>query len=179
MEDMLRNSWREVRKDLSNPTGNRIPSPRRKTVLERLVARYRHFQRLEIALMVLMPWCILKLEIMSAVWNTVIIAMYELLMLASFIADNWLASWLNRIDVEKMPVTEVIRRCAIARKFHLRFVIYGLPFSFLTVFLMVYAVGADMGLVIAVCSGGVIGLAVGFMLLREILRDYHSLMSLD
>lgn len=179
MDDMLRNSWRALRRDLNDMPVTCLPSIRRKTVLERLVARYRRFEVMEVVLLVLMPWCICKLEIESAVWKWMIIGLYELLMLISLLVDHWLAGRLQRIDVENMPVVEVIRRCALARKRHLQFVMYCFPVALLAVFLIIFAMGADKTLIICVCTGAGLGLIIGSLLLREFLRDYRSLMSLD
>lgn len=179
MDDMLRNGWRALRMSLNDKPMTDIPSTRSKTVQERLVARYRRFEMLEVVLLVLMPCCLCKLEIEPVVWKWVIIGMYELLMLSCLFVDHWLAGCMQMIDVENMPVVDVIQRCALARKRHLQFVIYCFPFALLTVVLMVYAMSSDKAVVIGACAGGLLGLIIGLLQLREFLRDYRSLMSLD
>lgn len=86
-----------------------VPSTGRKTILQKLIARYRTFVIIEALNLIYIPLLLLKLLPEHDIWQWILMALYEVIMLVSLITDLWLHSWLGKINVEQMSVYEVIK----------------------------------------------------------------------
>ncbi len=176
MENQLRKSWLAVRQEMTLNAPVDVPSTSRKTILQKLIARYRTFVIIEALNLIYIPLLLLKLLPEHDIWQWILMALYEVIMLVSLITDLWLHSWLGKINVEQMSVYEVIKRCALARKRHLQFLFVMLPFSVITIALTAYVFSDDIYIVIGIITGTLIGMCVAITFLRQFLRDYKALM---
>ena len=170
MENQLRKSWLAVRQEMTLNAPVDVPSTGRKTILQKLIARYRTFVIIEALNLIYIPLLLLKLLPEHDIWQWILMALYEVIMLVSLITD------LGKINVEQMSVYEVIKRCALARKRHLQFLFVMLPFSVITIALTAYVFSDDIYIVIGIITGTLIGMCVAIKFLRQFLRDYKALM---
>lgn len=166
----LRNESLEAHAALSG-----ISNSDRRTSLDRLARRYTRF-----AILGLLMGGIVLCQIEFRTDFTEIltlpgtIAMCAIFFISGF-TDLYLRDTVRSIDVQKMSVSEVTRRCRRCRKIHLLFVTIMLPVVLATLTYIVCANHVGPYFTAGVITGAIFGLCIGVTQLLRFLDDYRSL----
>lgn len=148
----------------------------RRTAQERLSRRYlRLVLTVLIAAMTLTP-LLYFFTPGSPTMRITIMAAYASIMMFGVFADGslWLKS--QEIDLQRLPVNDVIDRFLHLRRLHLTYQAILLPFALGFIALIgVNAAETDPGSLFAIIIGAIVGASFGFRIFRKIMRDYRML----
>ena len=82
---------------------------------------------------------------------------------------------IRSINVQQMPVKEVIRTVMECRKFHIISIMILVPWAICLVSLLAYANFENRYFLVGMVCGVLVGLAIGIIKLRQFLADYRDL----
>ena len=170
-EQKIKKDWEKTKTTLGNTAGNNVPDTHRKTALDKLIARYRSFVRLECLCIVLIPFA------MYLLFNDkgVVLPIYAVaFFLFAALVDHWLARKLATIDIQRMNVTAVVRTALDCRKRHLQSMIILIPLGVGFIAALAYTALDETRLLIGMAAGFIVGLAAGIREFRAFMRDYRT-----
>lgn len=171
-EQKIRQDWEKTKMTLSNTDGDNVPDTYRKTALDKLIARYRSFVRLECLCIALIPFAMYWLFSDN---YSIFLAIYAaVFFLFTALTDHWLARKIASIDIQRMTVFSVVNTTLECRKRHLQSMIILIPFAIGFIALMAYAAFDEMHMLIGMAVGFIAGLAVGIREFRAFMRDYRT-----
>ncbi len=169
-EQKIKQDWEKTKATLGNTADDNVPNTQRKTALDKLIARYRSFVRLECLCIILIP---------AIYWffsdNGIFLPIYAAaFFLIAALVDYWLARKLSTIDIQRMAVTAVVRTALDCRKRHLQSMILLIPLGVGFIAAMAYAALNETSILIGMAAGFVVGLAAGIREFRAFMRDYRT-----
>ncbi|HBC21335.1 MAG TPA: hypothetical protein DD401_07155 [Prevotella sp.] len=170
-EQKIKQDWEKAKAALGNAAGNNVPDTERKTALDKLIARYRSFVRLECLCIVLMPFAVYWLFSDNGILLPIYAAAFFLL---AALVDHWLARRLAAIDIQRMNVTAVVRTALDCRKRHLQSMMLLIPLAVGFIGIIAYASINATHLLIGMAVGLAAGLALGIREFRAFMRDYRT-----
>ena len=172
-EQKIKQDWKKTKAALRNCNADgKIPDPKRKTALEKLIARYRSFVYLECLCLILFPSC---MHWLFNDPNDTLLAMYAIIFfITAVVVDYKLAQKLATIDIQQMTVAAVLRTILECRKRHLQSMILLIPMAVGFIGVIAYASINETHLLIGIVVGLVAGLALGIREFRGFLRDYRT-----
>lgn len=165
----LKQEWQSARQSI-RVTGDSTPDLTQKTYLQKLANKYKFFSRFA-----LIAALLLGILLSKEFGNPWVTALYVIFMLISSVTDFYLYRSVKSIDIDSMSVREVAMRAMKLRRLHLLFIAIMLPVAFGLVALFLYVINSDTYMIIAVCTGGLTGLIIGSMHLKEFLDAYRHL----
>ena len=170
-EQKIKQDWEKTKATLGNAHGDNIPDTQRKTALDKLIARYRSFVRLECLCIVLIP--------LAMYWffndKGVVLPIYAAaFFLFTALVDHWLARKLATIDIQQMTVTTVVRTALDCRKRHLQSMVILIPLGVGFIAALAYTALNETRLLIGMAAGFIVGLAAGIREFRAFMRDYRT-----
>ena len=156
-----------------------IISGERKTALMRLADRYKGFYRMSFIIAGLqIAWASNPLYMTKLpFWVIPLVGLFFFLLAGGM--DVTLYNRIRDIDVLSMSVSDVIRRAADSRRFHLRCILILLPIAFTYVGLMVWSASDNIYFIYGAAVGIVIGMSIGIYHLNKIMQDYRLIMRHD
>ena len=170
-EQKIRQDWEKAKTALGNASGDNVPDTQRKTALDKLVARYRSFVRLEGLCIVLIPFAMYWLFSDRGLLLPIYAAAFFIFAAA---VDYWLARKLATIDIQQMNVSAVVRTALDCRKRHLQSMILLIPLGIGFIAALAYGALNETRILIGIAVGFVIGLAAGIREFRAFMRDYRT-----
>ncbi|MDE6006236.1 MAG: hypothetical protein K2G67_01600 [Muribaculaceae bacterium] len=170
----IQKDWRDTRfRNSSHLQIDDILNGRRMSALGKLSSKYKRFSIIGFV-MIAMSF-ITKFTVGDntlGIWISILFACYFATCSAM---DYWLYLGISRIDPATMSVNEVITKSLFYRKRHFQFMAIIIPWMIAIIGLIVYANFSDVYMLIAVATGGIIGLAIGLKNLFEFLDAYKTL----
>lgn len=175
MEEEIKKCWQETSFRTVEPTGG---SPRRKTALQALIARYRRFSYLSlICVLGLMPcfvhflgqwtetkgWTVYGLDAFMGVY-----------FILACIMDRWLANGLSSINIAEMPVAEVCGRIFYYRKKHLQFMAVLIPMAVVFIGWLAWICAKDTSILMGMIVGAVAGGCLGYNAFCHFMKEYRE-----
>ena len=176
--EQIRKAWISMGKTLGmHPSPYQTPEDlgNRKTALDRLRDKYRHFWIVALIMTfysLLMFSCGRIFEGRGGVWLGIAYAAY---FLTVFCMDHWLWRGIGSIDPLKMGVAEVAEKALFYRKRHLQFIVVLIPMAVVLLGFTAYAFSSDIYFLIGIAVGAVCGLTVGIIQFRRIMAEYRKL----
>lgn len=145
----------------------------RKTTLQSLEEKYKRFSRFGLLVAVLMlVYCMANI-LPGEYGRATALVMMAMCAMASVI-DYWLYLQLKEINVDIMPVQEVIERSMMCRKRHLQSICLLLPLALAAIGMVVYS-SSDPYMRYGAIAGAIFGFAIGLRFLVGFMADYKSL----
>lgn len=170
-EQKIRQDWEKAKTALGNAHEYNVPDTYRKTALDKLIARYRSFVRLECLCIVLIPFAMYWLFSDKSIFLPIYAAAFFLF---AALVDHWLARKLATIDIQRMNVTAVVRTALDCRKRHLQSMILLIPLGIGFIAALAYTALDETRLLIGMAAGFIVGLAAGIREFRAFMRDYRT-----
>lgn len=174
MDNDMKKSWRDMKvcRESGDDYGD-IFSGRRRTALQRLARRYRHFSNLALMMLVFCPYWMMNpmLPERNRLWVGVLMGVF---FLTVSVMDRWLYHGISGIDCGSMTVSEVTRLAVFYRKRHLQFILILLPMALLWVGAFTWLLSDNFYAVCGVVCGLLIGTAVGLRKFFDFMADYRE-----
>lgn len=180
-DEKMKKDWRETAEYLrtdsleADAAISGISAGDRRTSLEQLQRRYQRFAILGLLMGgIFLTQIELQHEFVEILTLPGAVAMCVIMFIAGF-TDIYLRDSLRRIDVQRMSITEVTRRCRRCRRIHLLFVAIMLPLALATVVYIACVNVSNTYLIAGIITGAVAGLGIGLVQLSRFLADYRNL----
>lgn len=170
-EQKIRQDWEKTKATLGNTAADNVPDTQRKTALDKLIARYRSFVRMECLCIILIPLAMYWLFSDNGILLPISAAAFFLF---AALLDHWLARKLATIDIQRMNVTAVVRTALDCRKRHLQSMVILIPLGVGFIAALAYTTLNETRLLIGMAVGFVVGLAAGIREFRAFMRDYRT-----
>lgn len=176
----LHSAWRSLDKRVSRleASGRNGCDPssmhNRRTALDRLARKYSRFSILSLLCGIfVVP--LIAAHVCLPRWKIpTLISMVCYFAIASAM-DYWLKSKVQEIDVNTMPVAEVVRRAMALRKRHHQFMMILIPLCIAILTVLILGCGGDRYIVAGMATGAIIGLVIGIRQYLDFMRQYRLL----
>ena len=169
-EQKLKDSWGKTKACFVGVGRTAEVNINRATTLDRLAQRYKQFWAWEIAGAVgLLPmiWLIIFTPLTCVLW----LGYFAM----AFAMDHRLYQRICSINVQQMAVREVIHIVLECRKFHIICIMVLVPWAICLFSLLAYTNCENRYFLVGMACGGIVGLGIGIIKLRQFLADYRDL----
>lgn len=178
-DDKMKAAWRNRNCDSSSGLINEANSKdimdfRRETSLERLANRYKRFFMLGFCMIPLVPAWVLA-GVLTGPYQIPMMIFGMLYFLLCGCMDVYLYNQVREINVFTMTTGEVIEKAAKCRKLHLRYIMILLPLAIFLIIGLALINIDNKTMVLGICFGCAVGLAIGIMQLSRFMDDYRAI----
>lgn len=174
----MRKAWHAMGESLraqSSPYSDPEDLGNRKTALDRLRDRYRHFWIVALVMSLCSLIVFSRGRLVDECIGLWLGIVYSAYFLTVFFMDHWLWRGIRTIDPLKMGVSEVAEKAMFYRKRHLQFVAFLIPVGAVLLGFTAYAFSSEIYFLSGMIAGGVCGLIVGIVQFRRFMAEYRKL----
>lgn len=171
----MKRNWRETKFRRPEQTAvEEVIYGKRLTALESLARRYRHFS---IIATIMIAWSVIGFfpGVSPFSRNIYLMLAFGIYFLTCSTMDFWLYMGIRSIDIQEMPVSEVVRKALFYRKRHLQFMAILIPMAVALVAFMTWTLTEDPIMLASIAAGALIGLAIGLRQFMRFMSDYRTL----
>ena len=178
LPEEIKKTWEEASRKMYRPTPAEFENmyrEKKETALTNLAKRYKRFSTVGLAMILCaFGWLCAQNPIIPNRMRYIVVPVLMLYFATCSIWDWWLYKGVSSIDCFTMSVSEVIDKALYYRKKHLQSMMLLVPFAIIVVGLMAYSFINDRYILIGMCTGGLIGLLVGYRAFREFMDEYRT-----